>query len=439
MHHHGGKKHSKKKTMRSGVRTRIQAAEEFAESVDNFYASYEAAWKELSPFQREEQRRRIQELIDVCGDEGKLDDPIEYEETVAKGLLPYIDPILLENGIVPSDAVVIHGRCVSRRAMIEQLDRVSDEVRVPNAFDGLRVTLIDMNILDLDPNDYRFFNSSLPRRRPRQEVEYIPPAQDIGDDDDDEMFEDEEDEEDEEGEEGDEEFLTEAEEENLREFRVQEMEDIIDDFHFMMRNPALSYSEFEELLSGEAELSDHLHTANGDRYPVESEFRFPINVHYPESAFDELLTMIVEGFYDDENRQPRRRSTFQQELFLEKIQYLLLEWKDPNNDQHYPFVYSEIMFVLPKAIKHKNIDLLRLLDSFVTLTPAAKIRENRQFYIVEPFRSQLALVETEIQNELDQLQRQANTTAGRQASMQAAFNYSEISSLVQRIQNLINL
>lgn len=169
-----------KQTKRTGVRSRAEAAAETASSDDEYIAAYRAFFTSLLPEARLALQRRIVERVEMCGNSGLVDNEDDYVRLINQGLMPYTDPVTLNDGIVPSDTIELHGQCISRRGVITYLETQAEQAgHVPRLFDGMPLTRADMLTLNLDANDYRFFNSRRAPTRAREPVAYQPPAHDI--------------------------------------------------------------------------------------------------------------------------------------------------------------------------------------------------------------------------------------------------------------------
>lgn len=85
------------------------------------------------------------QLIELCGVEGLIPGIDSASEYIQKtGKLPYIDPFTTQQGIDVDDAISVHGRCVSKKALQQYLREnyhFNSEVFM---FDGTRITERDL-------------------------------------------------------------------------------------------------------------------------------------------------------------------------------------------------------------------------------------------------------------------------------------------------------
>jgi len=436
MHHKDKKHHGKKKTVQTGVRTRIQAEEEFEVSEEQFIDNYERSFAQLTLEQRNEIITRIRAQIRTCGKLGLIKNEAEKEALVTRGLMPYTDPFTLTDGIVPSDSVQIHGQCVSRRSMVQYLGKVGDETSQPSLFDGLSVTAEDMILLDLDANDYRFFNERAPRRRRRLAVESFRPAVVISHDDDDN------DDDDEHHSEGELLFMTEEMEEEFREYRTEVYDELQERTTVALIDPATTLEEFEDRMNTRFDLPIEFNRGFHDYVPEDAN-EYPDTVDFDAHRIDNLLESIVKEYHDSaagRRFQRRMRRGLAGSIFINKIKYLLREWDFDGK----PYFYErkEVDAVVVFALKHKDLQLLQEIEAFVTRMPIDLETPFQEIYTDQ----MLNVASRQIQNLLDSMRESAFATGAAAAPATseiitparsaALIEYGQFSRLVERIKNL---
>lgn len=375
----GASKHTK----RTGVRKRAEAAAEFAMPTDEYRNAYREFFMSLLPAARLALQRQIVARVAVCGNAGLIDDPAEYERLISEGLLPYTEPVALDDGIVPADAVQIHGRCVSRRSLIAYLEaRAEVAGHAPPLFDGTPVTRQDMALLDLDADDYRFFNANRRRTRPQDAVAYEAPAQDINEDDDNDDDDD-----------FDDEVVTLRDNEaeiaydrlrsELITLRIDmEIEDVDEQIEIII-DPSTALREMITILVNTVWLPIELNDEDAERLlPEFGVHSMPLleGFESPWEGFEEYVPlnlnvgtrqvvseMIATYYLNDEQFVTPERHT----LMLEKLRYILFTYTigvTAGDDevliayQYYPY---EICLAIQYALKWNDIAVLRLLDEWI--------------------------------------------------------------------------
>lgn len=259
--------------------------------------------------EKDEETERIEEFITTCRTANSIEDANERRQLIERGLIPIIDSFTLERGIAVEDVAVIHGKCVSRAALVEFLDRRRDEVLLPNIGTGYPLQEQDMINLGLDPMQYRFFNDTLPRIYPMPEVE--PP-------------EDEEDEYEEENTNPDGTFISLATGSDNYLQRLSQSAMRFDDFVALLDTP-IHYRPVDEMRS-------YFHKFDADDMTLVAN----LVLDFQESTAD---------FNDDFEGNIRRARL--RTLLLRKIDYLFSVWRS-NWDLHYnPFTRNntELRFI----------------------------------------------------------------------------------------------
>jgi len=379
-HRKRGDGKSDEHTKRTGARKRAEAAAEFAMPVDEYRNAYREFFTSLMPEARLALQRQIIARIEACGNAGLIDDPAEYERLITEGLLPYTEPQELDDGIVPADVVKIHDRCVSRRALIAYLEgRAEVAGHLPPLFDGRPVTRDDMALLDLDANDYRFFNAYRPRTRRQDAVAYEPPAQDIDDDADDDDDDDRVD-------------VLYGEDAGvaynrirteLIELRYDIQVDDVDEHIEIIIDPETTLREMITILTNTVSLLAELDYEDVERLLPEFRLRgvprldgFP----NPWDDFEEYVPLnlnvgqrqavseMVASYHlqDDRFTTPRAHA-----LLMEKLRYLLFDYTIGMTAgdeevlvayQYYPF---EICATIQHALQWNDMPVLYLLDEWI--------------------------------------------------------------------------
>lgn len=130
----------------------------FAERTYDEYLEAYARWRSANVLNLADERRQIEAIVQHCGPRGLVENPAAL---IARGLVPYIDPITLEEGLVPDDVIKLHGTCVSRFTAVRLALAAADETAPPRAPTDLEpLTRADMAALGLDADTFRFFRSA---------------------------------------------------------------------------------------------------------------------------------------------------------------------------------------------------------------------------------------------------------------------------------------
>lgn len=424
--------------MKSSARKRTEAHAEYAMDTDAYNAAYKVQWLAYTPEEREANIARIRTLMEVCGDNGLLASADEIETAIQNGLLPYQDPFTQDDGIVPNDAVFLHSRCVSRREMIRYLESAAEEVTLPRLFDGTTVTLDDMAILDLDASDYRFFNNSRSRTRQRTEVDYIPA---VGGSDDEDV---------EDNDESDQEFIEEPmspnREEDFRQYRIEVYDEGADEVRHRLTDPTVSVDDFIALLDDEIDVPTtwKVDETSFRLYVPTHPERFPATIKFDVNNEFRLAEQIVTEFYS--NHYTNSQRILNNREFYEKLEYLLLEWRNDNNEIYY-FDRDEVDSMMLIAVKRRNVTLLELLDRFVTRMPLRRNTGNviiLQDYLddfanrIVPDRARrYEAITAEMQSYQDRIRVELASKPDRQ--QEGNYKLSQMRRIVSRIHNLEEL
>lgn len=444
MHHGkrgGGKK--KKKSVRSGVKTRIEARSLYEQDYDEYLAEYRAFIEQLVEPQRSLYLENIRARIEQCGPFGLIADETLRDELLAQGLLPYTEPNSLVDGIVPVDAVKLHDRCMSRRWVAQYAETHAEEFQAPRLADGLVITADDLERLDLLASDYRFINPLRPRTRPMPNVPFIAPVG-LGVDDDNEDN-------------GIIAVMTPAMEAEFEELRQNQFESESEEIERYLTSPDTGIEDFAGYMSDyQIDMPFEITRINAAGVAVAYRPRNP--AAYPDSVtFDVrnailnasenhfgLADKMVTEHYSNYERLSSVAREFYMAGLLGKLEFLFLNWSDENGQPYY-FDRSEVDEIMIKAAHYQNVELLRLLDRFVTRMPRNpnpgrfttlqnRIDREESFILPEQRRRYAA-----IRAEIDRFRSIAATRLTDRQQMRANMIIGEMYNLVERIHNLENL
>lgn len=339
-----------------------------------------------------------------CNRIGILETQANIDAALDMGLIPIVDVITLEEGLIPSDTIKFRGvRCISLSGLYQYLDVVGNQGAARQQFlpalpDGTKVTRDDMFQLGLDPTEYAFFNSDIVVPPPpgdlnllaevpananihnivhqQREVEpaFVAPnlAIPITSRDDYATIED----------------LAEALKTALRIYREQQLESKTRNVSQALTNTALELREFTSDIDGLLQLAEWLPDEELQHYFNLEDVPEEIDDPFPEEEFPEFVdynandapTLLLDLVIAHWNAEPSEDDEEDHDELIFKVNYLLNRWSCrvtglPGVIEHYQYSRYEIGRVVAISILHHDAEMLGYLKDWVeTREPEVQTR-----------------------------------------------------------------